>query len=179
MSGCRAGSSAYATNCTARTGRVSNSNSRVGSTRDTGAGATLAALQQCTAPGLLNCRAGSLAVARVEPTMHILAGLEGRDYLLGHRDPFTIARVAPGARVTPLDREHPKVTQLDPVTTRERGRDRVQDGVDDGLHIPLVQVRVLLRDPLDQFRLEHRYLSQKGALRERWSRKGSEPAKWG
>jgi hypothetical protein len=79
-------------------------------------------LQQRTAPGLLNCRAGSLAVARVEPTMHILAGLEGRDHLLGHRDPFPIARVAPGARVTPLDREHPKVTQFDPVTTRERGR---------------------------------------------------------
>ena len=93
--------------------------------------------------------------------MHILARLEGRDHLLGHWDLFTIARVAPGARVTPLDREHPKVTQFDPVTTRERGRDRVQDGVDDGLHIPLVQVRVLLGDPLDQFRLEHCTLAKK------------------
>src|SRR4051812_36868176 len=34
-------------------------------------------------------------------------------------------------------------------------RDRVQNGVDDGLHVPLVQVRVRLGDPLNQFRLDH------------------------
>src|SRR5829696_4910546 len=36
-------------------------------------------------------------LSRVEPTVHTLTGLEGRDPLLGHGHPFPIARVAPGA----------------------------------------------------------------------------------
>ena len=46
-------------------------------------------------------------LSRVETTVQIRARLEGREHLLGHRDPFTTARVVPGARVAPLDREHP------------------------------------------------------------------------
>ena len=72
--------------------------------------------------------------------MHILARLEGRDPLLGHRDLFTIARVAPSARVTLLDREHPKAAQLHPIPSRQGGRDRAQDRIDDDLSVPPVQV---------------------------------------
>src|SRR3954447_11918035 len=82
--------------------------------------------------------------------------LEGGKHLLGDRDLGAIARVSPGARPALLDREYPEVAQLYLIAPRQAGRDRVQDGVDDLLHIPVVQVRVLGRDPLNQFRLDHR-----------------------
>ena len=66
----------------------------------------------------------------------------------GHRDLGAIPRVSSRARVPLLDREHAKAAQFNPIPLRQRGRDRVQNGVDDGLHVPLVQVRVLLGDPL-------------------------------
>src|SRR3712207_3433984 len=107
-----------------------------------------------------------LPLSRVEPTMHILAGLERQSALLGHRDRFTIARVAPRARVTLLRREHPKAAQLHPIPSRQSGRDRAQDRIDDDLNVPLVQVRVLLREPFDQFGFEHRSLTPKRSAPE-------------
>ena len=82
----------------------------------------------------------------IEPAVHVPARLEGRDHLFGDRDFGAIARVSPGACVAHLDREDSEAAQLDPVTTRERSRDRVQDGVDNGLNVPRVEVRVLLRN---------------------------------
>src|SRR3954447_7925243 len=96
-----------------------------------------------------------LCLAWVEAAVHVAAGLEGRNDLFGHRDLGAIARVSSHARVPLLDREHAKAAQFNPIPLRQRGRDRVQNGVDDGLHVPLVQVRVLLGDPLNQFRLDH------------------------
>jgi hypothetical protein len=66
-----------------------------------------------------------------------------------------LREVSPGACLARLDRKHPKAAQLDPIAARERGRDRVEDGVDDGLNVPLVQVRVLLGKLLNQFGLDH------------------------
>src|SRR3954447_8412672 len=95
------------------------------------------------------------ALGGVEPPVHVAAGLERRNHLLGHRDLDTIAWVSSGARLARLDREHAKVAQLHTIATRQSRRNRAQDRVDDGLHIPLVQVWVLRGDFLDQFRLEH------------------------
>src|SRR3954464_687081 len=96
-----------------------------------------------------------LCLAQVEPKVHVPARLEGRNDLFGHRDLGAIARVSSRARVPLLDREHAKAAQFNPISPRQCSRDRVQNGVDDGLHVPLVQVRVLLGDPLNQFRLDH------------------------
>ena len=85
----------------------------------------------------------ALFLAGVEPAVHVPAGLERRDHLLRDRDLGAIARVSSGAGVTPLDPEHAKAAQLNPISLRQRRRDRVQDGVDDLLHVALVQVRVL------------------------------------
>src|SRR5215204_783427 len=115
-------------------------------------------------------------LGQVKPTVHILAGLERQSALLGHRHSLTIARIAPRARVTLLDREHPKAAQLHPIPSRQSGRDRAQDRIDDDLNIPLVQVRVLLRDPLDQFRLEHRSLTPKRSAPEGAGSRNSWPA---
>ena len=57
------------------------------------------------------------ALGGVEPAVHVAAGLERRNHLLGHRDLGTIARVSSGARLARLDREHAKVAQLHPIAT--------------------------------------------------------------
>src|SRR5215218_8096366 len=53
----------------------------------------------------------------IEPMMHVPAGLEGRDYLRGHRDLGAIARISPSACVTRLNPEHAKAAQLDPISS--------------------------------------------------------------
>jgi hypothetical protein len=76
---------------------------------------------------------------RVEPPVHIPARLEGGEYLLGYRDLGPIARVSSSACPACSDRKHSKVTQFDPISPRQGGCDGVQDRVDEGLDIPLVQ----------------------------------------
>ena len=107
---------------------------------------------------LLGAALGGVCPLGVEPMVHVLARLEHRDQLLGHRDHLSIARVSSGARLTPLDPKSPEAAQFDASPTRERLGHRGEDRVDDLLHVPLVQVRVLLGDPLNQFRLEHSWL---------------------
>ncbi len=87
--------------------------------------------------------------------VHALTCLQGRDNRLGYRNLFTVARVSPDARLALLDPKRPEAAQLDPITALQCSRDRVQDGVDDGLDVALVQMRVLLGDPLNQVRLDH------------------------
>ena len=44
---------------------------------------------------------------------------------------------------------------LDPIAASQRGTDLVEDRVDDVLDVALIQVRVLPRDTLDEFGLDH------------------------
>ena len=87
----------------------------------------------------------------IEPGMHVLARLERQQGFLRHYHSLATARVSCAARRPFLRSEHPEAAQFDPVTTREPSRDRVEYGVDNGLSVPPVQVRVLLGDPRNQF----------------------------
>ena len=55
---------------------------------------------------------------RVEPPVHVPAGLEGGDHLLGYRHLGAIARVSSSACLARPDRKHAEVTQLDPISPR-------------------------------------------------------------
>src|SRR3954447_17073741 len=96
----------------------------------------------------------SLALTGIEPAQHLAAHLEGRDYLLGHRDCRTIARISSGTCAAPLDRERAEAAQLNPVLLRQRIGNRVEDRVDEVLHVLPIQVRVLFGELLNQFGLD-------------------------
>src|SRR6185312_11533149 len=69
----------------------------------------------------------------IEPGMHVLARLGRQQGLLRHYHGLATARVSRATRRPFLRSEHPKAEQFDPVTTRERSRDRVEYGVNNGL----------------------------------------------
>src|SRR5260370_82150 len=91
----------------------------------------------------------------VEPLAHFLTGLEERHRLLVDRDMGAGARITPGTGRAMLHRERPEAAQLDPVAARHGGDDLAQDGVDDVLHVTLVEVRVLRGDALHQLGFDH------------------------
>src|ERR1700733_1473929 len=102
----------------------------------------------------------------VQPVAQLLAGLEERDVLLADRNAVAGARVAPDARVAALHRERAETAQLDAVAARQRRRDLVEDRGDDDLDIALVQMRVALREPLDELRFRH---CGRSSRRFRWA----------
>jgi hypothetical protein len=55
-----------------------------------------------------------------------------------------------------LHRKSAKTTQLDPIATRQGGDDLIENRVYDILDIPLVEVRVVLGDTLNEFGFDHR-----------------------
>src|SRR5262249_46038264 len=91
----------------------------------------------------------------VQALAHFPAGLEERHGFLVDRDARAGARVAAFARRPLLDRERPEAAQLDPVAARQGSGDLAQDGVDDILDIPLVKVRILRCDPLNELGFDH------------------------
>src|SRR2546430_7068887 len=66
------------------------------------------------------------------------------------------ARIAAGAGGTMLHRKRTECTQLDPVATRQRGDDLIENRVHNVLDIPLVEMRVVLGDALNKFGFDHR-----------------------
>ena len=94
-------------------------------------------------------------IIAVQPLAHFLAGLEERHALLVDRDMGAGPRVAARPRWTMLDREGAKTTQFDPVAARERSHDLVEDRVHDVLDVPLVEVRVVLGNALNEFGFDH------------------------
>src|SRR5262245_27745712 len=92
----------------------------------------------------------------VEPLAHFLAGLEERHRFLVDRHMRAGARIASGAGRPVLDRKRPEAAQLDAVAARHRGDDLAQDGVDDVLHVALVEMRILRGDALDKLGFDHR-----------------------
>src|ERR1700686_3385501 len=98
---------------------------------------------------------GSTWVRAIKPLAHFLAGLEERHAFLVDGDMGAGARIAAGARRALLHRERAEAAQLDPVAARHRRDDLVENGVDDVLHVALVEVRILRGDMLNQFRLDH------------------------
>src|SRR5690242_19307847 len=98
----------------------------------------------------LRGRSGRRRIVPVEPLAHFLAGLEERHVFLLDRDMGAGARIAARTGGPVLDREGAKTAQLDPIAARHRGDYLAQDGVDDVLDVALVEMRVLLRNPLHE-----------------------------
>src|SRR6185437_7661125 len=94
----------------------------------------------------------------VQPFAHFLAGFEKRHTLLIHRNVGACARIAAGTGRPVLYRESTKTAQLHPIAACQGSDDLVEDRVDDILDIPLVEVRVMLGDTLNEFGLDHRGL---------------------
>ena len=65
-------------------------------------------------------------------------------------------RIAPRARRTVLDRERAKTAQFDPVAARQRRDDLIENRVHNVLDIPLVKMRVVLGDTLNEFGFDNR-----------------------
>ena len=99
----------------------------------------------------------SLGVA-VQPFTHFLAGLEKRHAFLIHRNVGAGTWIAAGASRAVLHRECTKTAQLDPIAARQGSDDLIEDRVHNVLDIPLVKVRVMLGDTLDEFGFDHRDL---------------------
>ena len=93
------------------------------------------------------------ALGAIEPLAHFLAGLEKRHAFLIDSDVGAGARIAPGARRALLDRKCAETAQFDPVAARHRRDDLPQYGIDDILDVALVEVGILRRDMLNEFRL--------------------------
>ena len=55
-----------------------------------------------------------------------------------------------------LDRERAKTAQLDAVAARQRSHDLIENRIHDVLDIPLVEMRVVLGDTLNEFGFDHR-----------------------
>ena len=92
----------------------------------------------------------------VQPFSHFLARLEERDALLIDRHVGTGARSASGPGRAMLDGERTKTTQLNPVSARQRRHDLIEDRVHNIFHIPLVEMRIVFGDTLNQFGFDHR-----------------------
>src|SRR5436309_1962543 len=90
------------------------------------------------------------SVITVQPFAHFLARLEERDTFLIVRNCRSGSRIAPVPGRTMLDREGPETAQLDPITTRQSSDDFVEYRINDVLYIPLVEMRVVLGDTLNE-----------------------------
>jgi len=112
-----------------------------------------------TAPGrkLRNALRASLwGTVAVQPFPHFLARLEERDALLIDRNMRAGARVASRTGRAMLDRESAETAQLDAVAARQRSYDLIENRIHNVLHIPLVEVRVVLGDALNEFGFDRR-----------------------
>ena len=94
--------------------------------------------------------------ASVQPFTQLLAGLEERHPFLLDLDGFAGTRIAPGAGGAVFHGKSAEAAQLDPVATRQGGHDLIEDRVHDVLHVPLVEMRVVLGDALNEFGFDHR-----------------------
>jgi hypothetical protein len=65
------------------------------------------------------------------------------------------AWIAARARRPMLDRKRPETTQLDPIAARQGRDDFIKDRVHDVLDIPLIKMRVVLGDALNEFGFNH------------------------
>src|ERR1700728_654359 len=104
------------------------------------------------------CRRNGRTSARarvVKPLAHFLARLEERHALLIDGDMGAGARIAAGTRRTPFHRERAEAAELHAVTACHRRDDLSKDGVDDLLHVTLIEVRIVFGNALYKFGLDH------------------------
>src|SRR5688572_23813596 len=92
----------------------------------------------------------------VELLAQLFAGLEEGDAFLGDIHRGTGPRIAPGARAPALDRERAEAAQLYPVAARQGTGDFVEDRRNDPFDVTLVEMRIQLGQPEDQFGFGHR-----------------------
>jgi len=99
---------------------------------------------------------GRHCLVPIEPVVQLPAGPKERMALFFYRDAVAGSRIAPDVGGAPFDRERAEAAQLDPVATRQRGCDLVEDRGDNDLSVAVVKVRVGLRQALDEVGLRHR-----------------------
>src|SRR4029079_7059005 len=97
------------------------------------------------------CASLGRAVLAVQPLTHFLARLEERHALLVDRHMGAGTRIAARARRAMLDRKSTEAAQLDTVAARQGSDDLIENSVHDVLHVPLIEVRVVLGDALNKF----------------------------
>src|SRR5579859_6170 len=95
-------------------------------------------------------------VVAVQPLAHFLAGLEEWNALLVDRNMGAGARVAAGPRRTMLHGKRAESAQLDPVAARQRSHDLIENRVHDVFDIPLIEMRVVLGNTLNEFGFDHK-----------------------
>src|SRR5436305_3903674 len=147
------GSNETVTKCRLATANTTN-NSPSGITISAVRNFRMASLEGEATPARSGAGAGGRRLA-VQPLAHFLAGLEERNALLVDRHMRAGARIAPRARRAVLYRKRAETAQFDAVAARQCGDDFIENGVDDVLDIPLVEVRVVLGDALDEFGFDH------------------------
>src|SRR3989338_4703503 len=102
-------------------------------------------------------RAPRLFVAvSVEASPELLAALEERYVLGANLDRLASARIATGPSGARTHRQSPEATQLDATAVLQSADHAFQDHADDALDVLLRQVRIFIREPGDEFRLDHR-----------------------
>src|SRR6516162_3546259 len=101
-------------------------------------------------------RGARFGIIAVQSLAHFLARLKERDTFLIDRNMRARPRIAPGACRAVLDRKRAEAAQLDPVAPRQRSNNLIEDRIHDILDIPLIEVRVMLGDTLNQFGFDHR-----------------------
>src|SRR5712691_8905511 len=108
------------------------------------------------------------SAAAVQALAHFLAGFEERHAFLVDRYARAGARIAAFARRPILHREGAEAAQLHPVAARQGGGDLVEDGVDDVFDVPLIKVRILRRNPLNELGFDHRDRHWPGRALNNW-----------
>ena len=99
---------------------------------------------------------GDLAPRAHQPFTHFLASLKERYVLLVDWHVGAGPRIPTGARRAMLDREGAESPQFHPIATGECSDDLVEDRIHDVLNVPLIAVRVVLGDALDEFGFDHK-----------------------
>src|SRR5690606_37386517 len=84
-----------------------------------------------------------------------LARLEEWDPLLLDVDRFASAWIAARTCGAVLHGESSEAPKFDPIPFRKRGRDLIENGVDDILDVAEEQMRVAVRNDLHEFRFDH------------------------
>src|SRR4029077_20010002 len=85
----------------------------------------------------------------------MLPGPEAGDDLGGDFDSGAGAGVLPEARAAVLDGEAAKASDLDSISPGKCVADGREDGFDNALNVPVLEMRVQLCHPSHQFRLRH------------------------
>jgi hypothetical protein len=91
----------------------------------------------------------------VQTLAELFTGLEIGNLFLADRDRITRTRVATDTCITLFDRKGTKTAKLDPVSAGKRVGDFVKDRCNNPFDVSLIEMRIQLSKPGNQFRFRH------------------------